>query len=91
MDMELLQATCDKLEEIADTLYQGYASQGIADMGEVIPNLAVIATWIEREETKNRLVNDALSPILSAMEAQDATELADLITYELLGILGEIK
>lgn len=91
MDINLLQETCERLEAIADTLYQGYVSQGIADMNSVISDLAVISTWIIDEELQVKLVNNALAPILSAMEAQDATELADLITYELLEILGELE
>ncbi len=91
MDRKLLDTTCIRLEEIADVLYQGYASQGIAQMGEVIPNLAEISTWIEDEEERKRLVQDALEPILNAMEQQDATELADLITYELLEILAGLS
>ena len=33
------------------------------------------------------LVSDALSPLLSAMEEEDGTLMADLITYELVEIL----
>ncbi|MGN0389172.1 MAG: hypothetical protein ACI4L2_00055 [Wujia sp.] len=91
MDIQLLDDTCRSLEEISDVLYQGYVSQGIARMNEVIPNLALISTWIEDAGTQERLIQDALSPILSAMEQQDGTELADLITYELLTLLGELR
>ena len=37
--------------------------------------------------SQQRLITDALSPILSAMEEEDGTLLADLITYELVELL----
>ena len=36
---------------------------------------------------QQRLITDALMPILSAMEEEDGTLMADLITYELVEIL----
>ena len=87
MDRNTLQETIDVLNDIADKLYQGYVNEGMADMNKIISNLAVISTWIVDEDLTNRLISDALSPILEAMEEQDGTGLADLITYELLEIL----
>ena len=80
--------------------HRGYVSQGvqIRRIGKswitdrnmrsgVIPNLSLIASGIQDEALQQRLITDALSPILSAMEEEDGTLLADLITYELVELL----
>ena len=45
---------------------------------------------IENEDLKQKLVADALTPILSAMENEDGTLMADLITYELVELLDSL-
>lgn len=87
MEQELIQDTKETLLTIADILYQGRVSDGIAAMNSVIPNLSLIASGIQDEALQQRLITDALSPILSAMEEEDGTLLADLITYELVELL----
>lgn len=87
MEQRIIENTKEALLKIADILYQGRVSDGIASMKDVIPNLSVIASEIQDEDTQQRLITDALAPILSAMETEDATLLADLITYELVEIL----
>ena len=87
MEQELIQDTKETLLTIADILYQGRVSDGIAGMNGVIPNLSLIAAGIQDEALQQRLITDALSPILSAMEEEDGTLLADLITYELVELL----
>ena len=84
MEQELIQDTKETLLTIADILYQGRVSDGIAAMNGVIPNLSLIASGIQDEALQQRLITDALSPILSAMEEEDG---ADLITYELVELL----
>ena len=42
-------------------------------MNGVIPNLSLIASGIQDEALQQRLITDALSPILSAMEEEDGT------------------
>lgn len=83
--------TCDKLTEIADTLYQGNTVKGIADMGTIIPDLTIICDLIQDEAVKVKLVQDALTPILQAMETRDGILLADVITYELLELLQSLE
>lgn len=90
MDDKLLADTCDKLTDIADILYKGDVQTGMASMNAVIPNLAVIASYITDELLKTRLIEDALTPALQAMEEKDGTMLADVITYELLDILNSL-
>lgn len=87
MEQELIQDTKETLLTIADILYQGRVSDGIVAMNGVIPNLSLIASGIQDEALQQRLITDALSPILSAMEEEDGTLLADLITYELVELL----
>ncbi len=83
--------TCNKLTVIADVLYRGDTMTGIADMGAVIPDLAIICDLIQDEAVKMKLVQNALAPILQAMEERDGIMLADVITYELLEILRSIE
>ena len=52
MEQNLIEETKEQLLTIADTLYQGGVSDGIAAMNAVIPNLAVIADHIENEDLK---------------------------------------
>lgn len=88
---QLIVDTCDKLSEIADTLYRGDTRAGIAAMGLVISELAEICDSIRDEEIKNCLVQESLMPIMEAMEDQDGVLLADLITYELLELLHTLE
>lgn len=88
---QLIADTCDKLSEIADTLYRGDTRTGIAAMGVMIPALAEIGDSIRDEEIKNRLVQESLIPIMKAMEDRDGVMLADLITYELLELLYTLE
>lgn len=87
MEQELIQDTKETLLTIADILYQGRVSDGIAAMNGVIPNLSLNCVRYPGEALQQRLITDALSPILSAMEEEDGTLLADLITYELVELL----
>ena len=87
MGQELIQDTKETLLTIADILYQGRVSDGIAAMNRVMPNISLNATGSQNDALQQRLITDALSPILSAMEEEDGTLMADLITYELVEIL----
>ncbi len=82
-----MEETREKLECIADTLYKGDTTLGMAMMTQVIQDLANIASMIEDKELSDRYVNDGLAQALSAMESNDGTLLADVITYEILEII----
>lgn len=88
--MQNIEQTKKVLLDIADKLYRGAVAEGIADIGSVISDLSVIAASISDETKKDRLLNEALVPILSAMEEEDGTLLADLITYELVEFMDEL-
>ena len=90
MDKEAIVQLKEQIKNIADTLYTGETIKGIAGMGEIIPELALVATHIEDDELKERYVNDVLAPALEAMENKDGLLLADVINYELMDILEEM-
>lgn len=56
-------------------------------MQQVIPDIQGYLVSVTSIEIQERLVKDALVPMLSAMEQEDGIELADRITYELIPIL----
>ena len=90
MEKEQLEEFKAKLEAIADVLYKGDTKTGIASMNMVIEDIAVLASWISDEELRQRLIDDALTPLLAAMSEEDGTLMADIITYELLEIVNEV-
>lgn len=90
MDNHLLETAKEKLTEIADILYKNQMDAGMSEMNQVIPQLVMIADSISDEAMQERLLNDALTPALEAMENRDATLLADIITYELMEILDAL-
>lgn len=85
-----MKATREKLSNIADTLYKGDTTLGMAMMGTVINDLATVAMQIDDEELKNRYINDGLTQALSAMENNDGTLLADVISYELIEVIDAL-
>lgn len=87
MDKGLFLVTVNQLKEIADILYKGESTRGIAAIQDVIPNIAVISDDIEDEGVKDKLLNEALAPMLAAMQENDGVTLADIITYELIELL----
>lgn len=85
-----MEETRAKLSNIADTLYKGDTTLGIAMMGKVIQDLADIATKIEDKDLSDRYVNDGLAQALTAMENNDGTLLADVITYEIIEVIDAL-
>ncbi len=79
-----------KLTDIADILYKGETTLGMARMGEVIGDLADVGAKLTDEDIRERYINDGLSQALSAMESADGTLLADVISYELLEIIDTL-
>lgn len=87
MDKETLDSIKARLTDIANILYQGNVIDGMAHMSNVIPDIAVIAETMPDEETRQELINNALAPLLDAMEQKDGTLMADIISYELIPLL----
>lgn len=89
MDKETVNSTVEELNQIAAMLYQGDIETGTERIGTVIPDIEIIVSAITDEALQSRLLQDALAPMLAAMERGDGTELADRITYELIPVLKE--
>jgi len=87
----MIESIKGQLEAATDILYKGDVNRGMATMQGVIPELASLVTSIEDADVQARLMNDALSPALAAMESKDGTLLADIISYELIPILEELE
>lgn len=89
MEKERLAEAIEKLNAIANTIYKGEITQGMADMAGVIPTLAEVAGELS-EEQQDAFVNDALKPALEAMEDNDGTMIADIISYEIVPMLEQL-
>ncbi len=86
MDKEIIDNVIEKLKNAADMLYQGDVDMGMVQIGGTLADMEIIIAGISEEDMQTKLMNDALAPILSAMEQKDGTEMADLITYELIPV-----
>lgn len=82
--------TKEKLSCIAETLYKGDTTVGMAMMAQVIPDLAQVAAMIEDKDLSDRYVKDGLAQALEAMEKGDGTLLADVITYEIIEVIDSL-
>ncbi|MBD5095458.1 MAG: hypothetical protein HDT40_00380 [Lachnospiraceae bacterium] len=87
MDKEILDGLKKNLNDIADILYKGDTIEGIAHMSNVIPDIATIASDMPDEEARQEMIDNALIPLLDAMEQEDGTLMADIISYELIPLL----
>ncbi len=88
MDKETLDNMKKSLNDIADILYKGDTMDGIAHMSNVIPDIAAIASDMPDEEARQEMIDNALAPLLDAMEQEDGTLMADIISYELVPLLN---
>lgn len=87
MDKETLDGLKKNLNDIADVLYKGDTTDGIAHINNVIPDIAVVASDMPSEEARQEMIDNALAPLLDAMEQEDGTLMADIISYELIPLL----
>ena len=76
------------LTKIAELLYQENRNEAY---GLLIKCLPVLSSRIEQlpDENKRAEILEVLKTALDAMEADDATLLADILQYELIGRLEE--
>lgn len=88
MDKEKLDDVKTRLNDIADILYKGETMDGIAHMSNVIPDIAAIASDMPDEDARQEMIDNALAPLLDAMEQADGTLMADIISYELIPLLN---
>lgn len=87
MDKDKLENLKSNLEQIADVLYKGDTMNGIAAISNVLSDVGDIASDMPDEESRQGLIDNALAPLLEAMEQGDGTLMADIISYELLPLL----
>lgn len=85
--MEQLNELRDKLQTVADALYQERVDVGFRNLCLIIPELEITITEIQDLELQNTAV-DKLKMALEAMESEDTLLLADIIQYELLEIFS---
>lgn len=90
MEKHFIEEAKKKLLDIAEVCYEGNIETGIAGMNYVISDIQKITMEIKDEKLQNRMLNDALIPMLEAMESKDSTALGDRITYELVPLLEEL-
>lgn len=87
MNKETLDALKKKLSDITDILYKGDTMNGIAGISNVLSDIEAIAADMPDEESRQNLIDNALAPLLEAMEQGDGTLVADIICYELVPLL----
>lgn len=77
------------LERIAELLYQENLKEAYVTLGATLPQLDEIALGMDAD---NRVsMRDNLYKALEAMENQDSILLADIIQYELIEMLQDIR
>lgn len=81
--MDNKEAVIEVLKGIAGELYNGNTNTGISQMGNVLGDLLNYSEQMADEE-REEFIEEALRPLLDAMERKDAIEMADIITYELI-------
>ncbi|MCM1083005.1 MAG: hypothetical protein NC311_10465 [Muribaculaceae bacterium] len=87
MDKDKLENLKSNLEQIADVLYKGDTMDGMAEISNVLPAIAEVASDMPDEESRQELIDHALKPLLEAMEQGDGTLIADIINYEFFPLL----
>lgn len=86
-----LEEFIQELNRFADEVYEGNNVEISSFVQEIIPQIASISELIKDDSLNNKLLNNALSPMLIGLEENDQIYIADIITFELLSILDEIK
>ena len=86
-----LEEFIQELNRFADEVYEGNNVEISSFVQEIIPQIAAISELIKDDSLNNKLLNNVLSPMLIGLEENDQIYIADIITFELLSILDEIK
>ncbi len=88
MDSQNVQEVIEELRETTDLLYQENMQEGYDKLSAVLRHMISMSADITDEEEQSSFV-EVLKPALEAMEAEDATLLADVLLYELVPKLEE--
>lgn len=90
MNQELLDTVIAALSQTVDLLYQEKLQLAYRQLVIVLPQLEQIIGQLE-DETEQMDFLEKLQSALAAMEEGDCTLLADIIAYELLEKLNNMK
>lgn len=90
MDQSLLRNVEGNLSQVVDLLYQENITMAYKILAVTLPTLEQLLIQITDETLQKELI-EKLQSALEAMEEQDNTLLADIITYELLEQLQKLE
>lgn len=90
MDQSLLRNVEGNLSQVVDLLYQENIKMAYKILAVTLPTLEQLLIQITDEALQKELI-EKLQSALEAMEEQDNTLLADIITYELLEQLQKLE
>lgn len=90
VNQELLTEVIENLNKVTDYLYQENIPVANQTLFIVLPKLDRCISEIADEEVQE-ILKEKLTASLSAMEEEDYILLADLIQYEVIDILKNIK
>lgn len=90
MDQELLKSVNGNLSQVVDLLYQENIRLAYRVLAVTLPSLEQLLVSIADADLQKELI-EKLQAALGAMEEEDTTLLADIITYELLEQLQSLE
>ena len=88
MDKKDVQAVIEEITTVTELLYQENVTEGYGKLAALLRHIMSITAEITDEAEQTSFV-EILNPALEAMEAQDATLLADILQYDLIAKLEE--
>lgn len=88
MEKTKVQAVIDGIGVVTELLYQEKFTEGYARLSSLLREMIALTADITDEAEQAAFVA-VLQPALEAMEAQDATLLADILQYDLVTKLEE--
>lgn len=88
MDKKDVQAVIEEITAVTELLYQENVTEGYGKLAALLRHIMSITAEITDEAEQTSFV-EILNPALEAMEAQDATLLADILQYDLIAKLEE--
>lgn len=88
MDKQEVQKVIDEIGQVTELFYQENFSEGYGKLTGLLRQIMALTAGISDEAEQAGFV-EILKPALEAMEAKDATLLADILQYDLVAKLEE--
>lgn len=88
MDKTKVQAVIEEIGVVSELLYQEKFSEGYAKLASLLREVAALTADLSDEAEQMAFVK-VLQPALEALEAREATLLADILQYDLTAKLEE--